>query len=505
MKTEPDWLPGCYRNLPCLPNEALPAYLLRLAEANGYESIAALLRAAGIDTRELNTGYSLRLRTDVEALAVLGRMAVGDPGHLGGHAATPLDGPALFMRECRVDSDAMLHERAQVCPQCLAEDWYIREELELAPVTVCSTHKVLLVDECPDCGHPLDWKRSSLMACGHCGADLRMATPATVGADVCEVADDFAALAPFRFVTHSGEPVADMWDLMFRVFKALALPDADWASTVWPRRVVQLLSVKARHEIVKLLARARRGGSYFLSDLQEKARSALAPMTAIPRPFVLEQCAVLLLQSEGGITREYAEAMCSSPPLPHAARGSEIFSGRPPSLQTVNEVMSFLATDGETVEGLFAWDVLRKPIDSEHGYDIDELLAAQRFLHLGVLTLPEISAIVGAPLDWDDLIHSNFLRPWNPKNPTDLRVAVGEVVSIQMELTAKWAANDRPSSGILLRDIAMRTERPFQVVSRAVVMALRGDLNPFGWGPPFNWGSLMISEQDSGRLSLAWT
>lgn len=501
MKTEPDWLPGCYRNLPCLPNEALPAYLLRLAEANGYESIAALLRAAGIDTRGLNTGYSSKLRTDAEALATLGRMAVGDPGHLNGHAATPLDGPALFLRECRVDSDAMLHERAQVCPQCLAEDGYIREELELAPVTVCSTHKVLLVDECPDCGHSLDWKRSSLIACGHCGADLRMATPTPAGADVCEVAEDFAALAPFRLVTHSGEPVADMWDLMFRVFKALALPDTDWASTVWPKRVVQLLSVKSRHEIVKLLARARRGGSYILTDLQDKAWSALMPMTVIPRPFVLEQCAVLLLQSEGGITREYAEAMCSSRPLPHAVRGSEIFSGRPPSLQTVNEVMSFLACDWETVEGLFTREVLRKPIDNEHGYDIDELLEAQSFLHLGVFTLAEITTIVGVPLDWDDLIHSNFLRPWNPRNRSDLRVAVGEVVSIQMELTAKWTANGRLSSGIELRDLALRTERPFQLVSEAVVLALRGDLSPFGWGPPFGWGGLMISEQDGRRLS----
>lgn len=501
MKMERDWLPGCYRNLPCRPGEALPGYLLRLAEANGYESIAALLRAAGTNIRGLNTGYTSKLRTDAEALAAIGRMAVGDPGHLSGHAATPLDGPALFLRECRVDSDAMLHERTQVCPQCLAEDGYIREELELAPVTVCSTHKVVLVDECPDCGHSLDWKRSSLIACGHCGADLRMVTPTPAGADVCEVADDFAALAPFRLVTHSGEPVTDMWDLMFRVFKALALPDADWASTIWPKQVVQLMSVKSRHEIVKLLARARRGGSYFLTELQEKAWSALTPMTAIPRPFLVEQCAVLLLESEGGITREYAEAMCSSRPLPQAARGAEIFSGRPPSLQTVDEVMSFLATDWETLEGLFARGVLSKPIDNEHGYDIDELLATQRFLHLGVLTLPEISAIVGAPLDWDDLIHSNFLRPWNPKNPSDLRVAVGEVVSIQMELTAKWTANHRPGNGILLRDVAMRTERPFQVVSEAVVLALRGDLNPFGWALPFDWGSLMISEQDGRRLS----
>jgi hypothetical protein len=48
-----------------------------------------------------------------------------------------------------------------------------------------------------------------------------------------------------------------------------------------------------------------------------------------------------------------------------------------PSLQTVNQVMSFLATDWETVEGLFARDVLSKPIDNEHGYDIDELLRTQ--------------------------------------------------------------------------------------------------------------------------------
>lgn len=77
---------------------------------------------------------------------------------------------------------------------------------------------------------------------------------------------------------------------------------------------------------------------------------------------------------------------------------------------------------------------------------------------------------------------------------------VGEVVSIQMELTAKWTAHGRPSSGVALRDLALRTERPSQVVSKAVVLALRGDLSPFGW-TPFDWGNLMISEQ-GGRLLL---
>jgi TniQ protein len=500
MGSVPDWLPGCYRNFPCRPGEALPGFLLRLAEANGYAGIPALLRTTGIADRKLTQAYTYALRDIPEMLTALGRMAIGDPDHLNGHAARVLlRSSAYLIHGIDIDRDAILHERAQVCPRCLADDSLIKEEHELAPVTVCTSHEALLIDECPACHHPLDWKRPRLMQCGRCGADFRAIAREPVDQEICEVAGDFAALAPFRVVNHPEEPETTKWDTMFRVFKALALPDSDWAVANWPKRFVRLMPVKARHEIVVQLAGARRGGSYHLTDLQQKARSALSPLTVIPRPYVLEHCAMKFL-SEGWMPDEHAEALCSPHPLTHQPTGAEVFQGRPPTLRTLDEVLSFLAADSVTVDGLMARKILKIPSDPELGYDIDELLAAQHFLQAGVLTLPELSIVVGVRLDWDDLLHSSLLRPWNPYNPRDMRVAVEDVLAIQQRLTATWATKVRPENAVSLRNIAMQTERPFQTVSLAVMLATRGQLNSFGWETPYDWGSLLISETDQALL-----
>lgn len=499
MKSKNDWLPGCYRNLPIKTGESLPGYLLRLAEANGYAGIRHLLLAT--DLWESTSGYSFRLRTRPELLTTLGRMAIGDPRHLENHDAKELKKSAAFIfRGCTIDTDAILHDRAQVCPLCLGEDGIVKEEFELATVTVCSTHRVQLIDECPACRHPLDWKRSHLMACERCGADFRSNTVIAVDAQVCEVADDFAALAPFRIAGLNGKTETEEWDMMFRVFKALALSDSDWASMKWPKWVVQLLPVNARHEIVKQLAQVRQSGSYLLSGLQGKVQSALAPLTAIPRPFVLENCALKLL-TDAWLPRELAEALCSTQPVPREISGAELFHGRPPSLRTPEEMLLFLATDWKTVQGLIARKILGELIDSDLGYDIDELLAAQQFLHTGALTLSELAIVVGVPLDWEDLVHSSLIRPWNPRNPSDMRVAVDDVLLIQQRLTENWSANGRPDRAIKLRDIAMRTERPFQTVSEAVMLASRGELGPYGWTPPYDWGSLMFTEDEGKHLS----
>jgi hypothetical protein len=81
----------------------------------------------------------------------------------------------------------------QYCPQCLSEDGepYFRRRWRFAFVTICGTHKTLLLDRCTNCGLPIDFrrnaaedegkkkKRSSLMMtrCYSCKFDVRAALP----------------------------------------------------------------------------------------------------------------------------------------------------------------------------------------------------------------------------------------------------------------------------------------------------------------------------------------
>lgn len=495
MNSKSNWLPGCYRNLPVETGESLPGYLLRLAEANGYRGILPLLQATGTWTSK--NGYSFRLRTRPELLATIGRMAVSDPRHLENHAVKELKGQTYLFHNILMDGDAILSERAQVCPQCLDEDGFVKEELELAPVTTCNRHKAQLVDACSACGTPLTWKRPSLMHCGKCGADLRLQPAAPVEPGVCEVADDFAALAPFRMAGHSGEALSEEWDMMFRAFKALALPGSDVVAGRWPKKVVQLLPVDARHAIAEQLASVRRDGTYFLAGLQWAALPALAPLTAVPRPHVLERCAMALL-SEAWLPDELAGALCSPrQPLPPELEGAEVFRGRPPTLRTQEEVLAFLATDMGAFNGLLAREILSLPADEDHGYDIDELLAAQTFLNKGLLTIPELSSLIGVPLDWDDLTYSTLIRPWNPQNPADMRVAVDDLLVIQKRLTENWTPGFEAGETVSLRALAGEAERPFQVVSELVIRACRGEIGAFGWAPPFDWASIVIGKREA--------
>lgn len=501
MDLPSNWIPGCYRNLPIAAGESLPCYLLRLAEANGYAGIQPLLRATGLWTSK--NSYSFKLRARPDLLAAIGRMAVGDPHHLDSHGAKELKGQTYLFHNLRIDGDALLHDRTQVCPQCLAEDGLVKEELELGLVTACSRHHTRLIDACQVCGHPLRWTRTSLMYCGKCGADLRLQPGETVDPEVCEVAEDFAALAPFRMAGHSGEVLTVEWDMMFRTFKALALPGSAVAAGKWPKKLVQLLPVNERHAIAEQLARVRRNGTYFLVGVRWNALPALAPLTAVPRPHVPERCAMHVL-TEAWLPDELAEAICSPErPLPPELSGADLFHGRPPTLRTQEEVLAFLATDMGTFDGLLAREILTLPTDEDYGYDIDEVLAAQTFLYKGLLTLPELSSIVGVPLDWDDLTHSTLIRPWNPRNPADMRVAVDDLLVIQKRLTENWTPGFQVSETVSLRELAGETDRPFQVVSEIVIRACRGELSAFGWSRPFDWASIMITKHDATGLELA--
>lgn len=74
------------------------------------------------------------------------------------------------------------HAGLQFCPRCLDADAhpYFRRQWRLASHTVCSVHRVQLLDRCPACTAPPEPHRllaqdRHLALCAHCRADLRRA------------------------------------------------------------------------------------------------------------------------------------------------------------------------------------------------------------------------------------------------------------------------------------------------------------------------------------------
>lgn len=492
MNSEVHFLPGCYRNFPCEANESLPGYLLRLAEANGYTGIVDLLRAAGITLLTGKHSAIPQIRTSLDSLSILGSMAIGKPTHLHEYWCKPLATEAIFMRGCRVDNDALMDEKSQVCPQCLAEHQFAQEDWDLALVTVCGQHNVRLLDICQNCEKEITWSRPALMKCQHCAADFRAANAIEVNPVMGDVSKDFAALAPFRFLAHNGEVHIAQWDTAFRVFKGLALTRKHWALAEWPARFLRAEPVEYRHKFTVMLAGVRNEGTYFLSQLSVFIHDLLAPLKAIPRSGLVERQAMRLLHSEAGIPSDVAEAICSPTPLRMHLKGAQVFNGQPPSLLGLADVARFLGVDTETVSGLVTLGIIDRKDSSSIGHDIDQVLAAQRFLANELLTFADLRIVIGVALDWDEPIRLSLLPRWNQKHASDVRVSVEHILKIQLQLIAQWDSAAELAEPTSLRDLSAGSEKPFTLIGRRVLACLGGAIRPYGWAYPFDWASLAI-------------
>lgn len=249
---EADYLPGCYWNFRCHAEESFAGYLLRLAEGNDYLGIGDFLQTTlAIKTRSLDAALLL-VRTEPALLQSLGRIATGEPELLARYTIKAYQAqgasPALAFDGVAVDADALLGANAQVCPKCLAESGYAHEAWDLAPVTVCTHHEVILVDACTLCGTKLTWKRPQLLFCGECGADLRQIAVEPASAPSVRAAADFGAIARFRVRYLGSEVGVEMWDTCFKMVRALALSARHWADREWPRGFfLQFVRIAAAH------------------------------------------------------------------------------------------------------------------------------------------------------------------------------------------------------------------------------------------------------------------
>src|SRR5690606_1948691 len=160
--------------------------------------------------RELRKSL-IALHSDAALLTRLGRIGSGNPEGLPHFHSEALPAPieqaeARSREERRVDLDALLPRRASVCSECLREHGYAKESWELAPVTVCTKHRVRLFDACPGCHAPIKWERPDLFHCADCAHDLRAAEAVPASESVVRVVSDFDALAPFRVCTQTRAP-----------------------------------------------------------------------------------------------------------------------------------------------------------------------------------------------------------------------------------------------------------------------------------------------------------
>ena len=500
-----DSLPGCYRSLPWSAGESVASYLLRVAAANGYSGIPALLRVLDFGSNRPLSEVLLRLRLDSRALRDLGRMSMGDPEHLRdllAEALPPLPDAteAIFFADCRIDRDALVLDTGPICPACLASNRFASADWELAPVTVCTKHHILLRDSCERCDSPLTWQRRSVELCGRCHADLtQQCAPRVTDESVIAVTEDFSALAPFRLVGSQGHLRTVFWDEMFRVLKALLLPDSHWALDQWPRTLAGSLSVQLRHQAVTELARCRVGNAYDLSRLRWKSDRALAALEAIPRLFVKEEFARRFLQAEVGLSRESADAISGADAIPQEPAACETIRSWPPALRTRDDVAGFLGVPKAIVEGLLRTGRLAPPESEDEGFDADAVVSAGRFLR-ELVDLSQLTTLAGIEAPASALSPYGTLPRWNGIDLGDHRVDLERVIEIHRLLMARSHGASAPADAVPLREVVQNSERPFEALMAYVQRIAGGEIDQVSWGPPYRWADIEI-EAGASRAS----
>jgi len=206
------------------PSESLLGYVLRVSEANGYETPWHVLSHANINQGEMATaGFPIG-----KLAAVLNRT----PGELDGISYYGTD--EMGRREFKLlghslgkglNYSPLRLKHPAICPHCVAEKGHIDAFFDLTLAVACPHHRCTLVNQCPACETPLSWFRPGLLTC-KCGASLADAATEPAPTDLVALMAILWSLVHQQEVTETapGFPVSQMLGMQLRSL-LLKLPD----------------------------------------------------------------------------------------------------------------------------------------------------------------------------------------------------------------------------------------------------------------------------------------
>src|ERR1044072_5357268 len=163
-------------------DEGFISYLLRLTEANGYDTPSWILSLSGIDYMELQWKFTFVFSCS-EGFKKFAKLT--------GNALSDLIGllylPSPSLKNITCDGNynfygAFLNRSIirphcpKVCVKCLNESGYCRRVWDCSLVTACPIHKCVLLDTCPKCKRRLKPIRNRLSVCV-CGCDWSQLQP----------------------------------------------------------------------------------------------------------------------------------------------------------------------------------------------------------------------------------------------------------------------------------------------------------------------------------------
>jgi hypothetical protein len=157
-------------------DEGFISYLLRLTEANGYDTPSWILSLSGIDYMELQWKFTFVFSCS-QGFKRLAKLTGNTLSDLIGLLYLPAPSAKNIACDGNYNFYGAFFNRSiirphcpKVCVKCLNESGYCRRVWDCSLVTVCPIHECLLVDTCPKCKRRLKAIRNRMKVCA-CGCD----------------------------------------------------------------------------------------------------------------------------------------------------------------------------------------------------------------------------------------------------------------------------------------------------------------------------------------------
>ena len=162
-----------------MSDESLPGYLVRLTEANAYDSPSVILGLTGLANSNSWLSRIPPIAKGQANLKPLAAIVDKTSESLEGLSYQPVSTDSelrLRVGLAQVPSNLLSFRKPAVCVKCLTESEYHRQLWDLAPYTACHAHGIELTSLCTACGEYINWARPSVSKC-RCDADLTAVKP----------------------------------------------------------------------------------------------------------------------------------------------------------------------------------------------------------------------------------------------------------------------------------------------------------------------------------------
>lgn len=160
-----------FRPLP-FSGELFKGYIVRLASRNGRDELKDFVNAFDIPGGAKKI-YVVGTPEHKSFMNVLSASMGVDVVELAGKFAMEKEIQMLDWLSTR----HVLVNQPRICPSCMKEHGYLKEEWHLYYATHCHEHESKLWDSCPRCGNNFAWNGKLLTGCTHCNLRWKDVSP----------------------------------------------------------------------------------------------------------------------------------------------------------------------------------------------------------------------------------------------------------------------------------------------------------------------------------------